>query len=123
MAEEKIENKQEIVQEEVLSILDQKRKVLLDEVSDLMEKIGEDLGPVFQKELQRRMEFVVQNFNEEVKGLFLESFDRWQVKDSQLRDLMDGSRQLPQSQSIKSNAGDSTSPEFIKDVKFGPVRP
>ena len=123
MAAEKKENEQDVQQEEVLSILDKKRKELLDGVENLMEKMGEDFGPIFQDELHRRLEFVVQNFNEEVKTLFSEVFEQWQIKDTQLRDLMDESMQLSGSLPVKSNDNDSSTPEFIKDVKFGPIRP
>ena len=53
-----------------MSVLDQKRRELLVEVDVLMEKIGDEFGHVFQEELERRLEFVIQNFNEEVKTLF-----------------------------------------------------
>ena len=85
MDAEKKENEQDVQQEEVLSILDKKRKELLDEVGDLMEKMGKDFGPVFQEELHRRLEFVVQNFNEEVKALFSEFFEKWQIKNTLLK--------------------------------------
>ena len=123
MADEQEENRQELQQEEALSILDRKRKELLDEVEDLIQQLGEDFGPIFQGELQRRLEFVVQNFNQEVKALFAESFDKWHVKDTQLRDLMDDSIQMLESQSVKRNPQDVSTPDFIKDVEFGPVRP
>ena len=123
MPDEQKENGQEAPQKETLSALDVKRKELLDEVNELMEQMGENFGPVFQEELQRRLEFVVQNFNEEVRVLISDSFQKWQVKDTQLRDLMDGSIQVPQPQPVKRKTKDSSTPEFIKDLKLGPVRP
>ena len=122
MAEEKIENEQEVVKEEVLSVLDEKRKELLEEVGNLMEKMGEDLGPVFQEELQRRLEFVVQNFNKELQALIQSSFEDWKIKDSQLRDLIAGNLKVPKSPAKKEKPVDITSPDFIKDMKFGPIR-
>ena len=122
MAEDQKENSQEITQEETLSILDKKRKELLDEIDELMGKIGEDFGPVFQEELQQRLEFVIENFNEEVQSLFSNSFEKWKITDIQIRDLMEDSIKMPKSQSKKIKSNDSSIPNFIKDVEFGPVR-
>ena len=108
---------------ESLSVLDKKRQDLLGGLSELMEQTGGVYGPFLMEQLQRRLEFVVQNFNEEVQALFSESFERWQIKDTQIRDLIDGSMQIPQSQSAKRKTKDLSTPEFIKGVKFGPIRP
>ena len=110
-------------QEELLSILGEKRKELLDELGKLMEQLGAEYGPVLMEELQRRLEFVVLNFNTEVKNLFFRSFETWKVKDIQLRDLMDEYITISKAKTKKRKSKDQSTPEFIKDVEFGPVRP
>ena len=74
---------------ESLSVLDKKRQDLLGGLSELMEQTGGVYGPFLMEQLQRRLEFVVQNFNEEVKSLIKRSFEEWRTKDSQLRDLLE----------------------------------
>ena len=122
MANPKNENGQENKGVETVSVLDEKRQYLLDELSELMEQASGDNGPLLMKELQRRLEFVVQNFNEELKALIQSSFKDWKIKDSQLRDLIAGNLKVPKSPAKKEKPEDITSPNFIKDVKFGPIR-
>jgi len=107
---------------ETESVLDEKRQYLLDELSELMEQASGDYGPFLMKELQRRLEFVVQNFNEELKALIQNSFDDWNIKDSQLRNLIASDLKPPKRMAKKEKPADSSSPDFIKDVKFGPIR-
>ena len=122
MADLKKENGQENKGVETVSVLDKKRQYLLDELSKLMEQASGDYGPFLMKELQRRLEFVVHNFNEELKAMIQHSFENWKIKDSHLRNLIAGNLQVPKSPAKKEKPEDSTSPNFIKDVKFGPVR-
>ena len=108
-----------------MSVLDEKRQYLLDELSELMDQTSGDYGPVLMEELQRRLEFVVQNFNEELKAMIKSSFEDWKIKDSQLRDLIAGNidnLQTPKSQPSKAQPEDSSKPHFIKDVEFGSRR-
>ena len=122
MADLKKENGQENKGVETVSVLDEKRQYLLDELSELMEQASGDYGPFLMKELQQRLEFVVQNFNEELKTLIQSSFEDWKIKDSQLRDLIASNLKVPKSPAKKEKSEDITSPDFIKDVKFGPIR-
>ena len=126
MADSQKENRQEKGGVETVSEIDEKRKFLLDELSELMEQTSGDYGPLIMEELQQRLEFVVQNFNDELKKLIKSSFETWKIKDSQLRDLMEtniDNLQVSKSQEVKENPVDSSIPDFIKDVEFGPVRP
>jgi len=118
----KKENGQENKGVETVSVLDEKRQYLLDELSELMEQASGDYGPFLMKKLQQRLEFVVQNFNEELKTLIQSSFEDWKIKDSQLRDLIASNLKVPKSPAKKEKSEDITSPDFIKDVKFGPIR-
>ena len=122
MADLKKENGQGNKEVETVSALSEKRQYILDKLSEIMEQTSEDYGPFLIKELQRRMEFVVQNFNEELKALIQSSFEDWKIKDSQLRDLIASNLKVPKSPAKKEKSEDFTSPDFIKDVKFGPIR-
>ena len=122
MADLKKENGQENKEVKTVSALSEKRQYLLDELSELMEQESGDYGPFLMKELQRRLEFVVQNFNEELKALIQSSFEDWKIKDSQLRDLITSNLLVPKSPVKKEKPEDISSPDFIKDVKFGPIR-
>ena len=122
MADLKKENGQENQGGGAVSVLDEKRQYLLDELSELMEQASGDYGPLLMKELQRRLEFVVKNFNEELKVLIQNSFEDWKIKDSQLRNLIAGNLKAPKIPAKKEKPEDITSPDFIKDVKFGPIR-
>ena len=122
MADLKKENGQRNKEVETVSALSEKRQYLLDKLSEIMEQTSEDYGPFLIKELQRRMEFVVQDFNEELKALIQNSFENWKIKDFQLRDLIAGNLKALKSPAKKETSEDITSPDFIKDVKFGPMR-
>ncbi len=125
MAEDKTDQNQEQELENPLSLLEKKRKGLLDELDEHLEKVGDNYGPILLEELQNRLEFIVKSFHEEVETLFKESFKKWQVKDSQLRDLLQGEMNLPAAAppQLEDEKDESATPEFIKGVEFGPVRP
>ena len=122
MADLQKKNSQEKQKVETVSNLDNKRQYLLDELAQLMDKTNGDYGPFLMKELQRRMEVVVQNFNDELKVLIKNSFENWEIKDSQIRELMAGKLQDQQRQPKKTKPKEPTTPDFIKDVEFGPTR-
>ena len=108
---------------ETVSILDEKRHSLLEGLSELMDQTSEGYSPLLMEEFQRRLEFVVQNFNEEVKALINKSFEEWKNRDSKIRDLMAEDRKIPGIPIEKERSAHSSAPDFIKDVEFGPVRP
>lgn len=123
MAEEKIENGQELEEEKPLSLFEKKMKDLLDELDERLEQIGGDYGPILMEDLQSRLEHVVNNFNDEVRTMFTESFKRWEIKDSQLREFVKSNIKVSDNNSIKEKKKNSPTPKFIKDVEFGPLRP
>ena len=123
MADAKIENGQEIEEVKPLSLFDEKMKGLLDELDERLEQIGGDFGPILMEELQNRLERIVKNFNEEVHTLFSETFNKWKVTDTQLREFVSSDIKLPLKKTVKKKKKDKFTPEFIKDVEFGPVRP
>ena len=98
-------------------------KILLDELDERLEQIGGDFGPILMEELQNRLERIVKNFNEEVHTLFSESFKKWKVIDTQLREFVSSDITPPKKKTVKKKKKDKSTPEFIKDVDFGPVRP
>ena len=122
MADKKIENGQESEEVKPLSLFDEKMKGLLDELDERLEQIGGDFGPILMEELQNRLERIVKNFNEEVHTLFTESFEKWKVTDTQLREFVSSDIKIPIKKTRKKKK-DKATPEFIKDVEFGPVRP
>ena len=125
MADPQKENGQEKEGVKTLSVVDKKRQFLFDELSELIEQADGDYGPFLMEELQQRLEFVVQNFNNELMALIKSSFKEWKIKDSQLRDLMStniADLQAPKSQSVKDKPVDSSKPNFIKNMEFGPIR-
>jgi len=122
MVDLKKENGQEKAEVQSESVLDNKRQYILDELSELMDQASADYGPLLMQELQRRMEFVIQNFNEELNGLIISSIENWKIKDSQLRNLMAGDLPAPKGQPNKEQTEDISTPDFIKDVEFGPIR-
>jgi Na+-transporting NADH:ubiquinone oxidoreductase subunit NqrC len=122
MADEKIENGQEMEEVKPLSLFDEKMKGLLDELDERLEQIGGDFGPILMEELQNRLERIVKNFNEEVHTLFSESFKKWKVTDTQLREFVKADFKLLKRTKAQKKPKKTSTPEFIKDVEFGPIR-
>ena len=115
-----------VQQEQAPSILDEKKQELLDQVNEMMDNMGGNFGPVIQQELQRRLESCVRKIDEEIQALIKESFKKWEVKNSQIRDLINSNISMSEFQTIKQESNNSSDllskPEFIKDVEFGPLR-
>ena len=118
MADNKIDKEQEIVEAKPLSFFDEKMKGLLDELDERLEQIGDDFGPILMEELQNRLENIVRNFNEEVNTLFTESFKKWKVTDTQLREFVKNDIKLPQKKVTPNKKKNISIPNFIKDVEF-----
>ena len=123
MADDKIDNEQELEEAKPLSLFDETMKGLLDELDERLEQIGGDFGPILMEELQNRLENIARNFNEEVNTLFTESFKKWKVTDTQLREFVKSDIKLPQKEVTPNKKKDISTPDFIKNVEFGPVRP
>ena len=123
MAEKEKDNGQEIEEVKPLSLFDKKMKDLLDELDERLEQIGGDYGPFLMEELQNRLEQVVNNFNDEVHVMVTESFNKWKVTDTQLREFINSDIKFPDKKPTKAKPEDVSTPQFIKDVDFGPVRP
>ena len=122
MAEEEKDNEQKIEEEKPLSLFDNKMKDLLNELDNLLDQVGGDYGPILMEELQNRLELIVKNFNDEVHTLFTESFKKWNVTNTQLREFVKSDIKIPNKNPSKRKSKKSSRPEFIKDVDFGPVR-
>ena len=123
MAEEEKDNGQEIKEEKPLSLFDKKMKDLLDELDERLEQIGGDYGPILMDELQHRLEQVVNNFNDEVHDIVTESFNKWKVTDTQLREFIKSDIKVPDKKPDTAKPKDLSTPQFIQDVDFGPIRP
>ena len=125
MAKEEKDNGQDIEEEKPLSFFDKKMKDLLDELDERLEQIGGDYGPILMEELQNRLEQVVNNFNDEVHDVVNEAFNKWKVTDTQLREFIKSDIKVPDKKPAKTKTKTKklSTPQFIKDVDFGPVRP
>ena len=123
MSKEEKDNGQEIEEEKPLSLFDKKMENLLDELDERLEQIGGDYGPILMEELQNRLEQVVNNFNNELHDMVTESFNKWKVTDTQLREIIKSDIKVPDKKPAKAKSKDLSTPQFIKDVDFGPVRP
>jgi len=105
------------------AIFNQKMKLLFDEIDNRLELIGGEYGPILMEELHSRLERIVENFNKEVHILFLESFKKHELTNTQLKDLIKIDKGSEKQNSIKSKLDNSDTPQFIRNVEFGPVRP
>ena len=123
MADDQKENGQETEEAKPLTLFEEKMKSLLDELDELLEQVGGDYGPILMEELQNRLELIVKNFNDEVHTLFTESFKKWKVTDSQLREFVKADVKVPKPKIAQKKPKKTSTPEFIKNVEFGPVRP
>ena len=123
MADDQIENGQETEEAKPLTLFEEKMKSLLDELDELLEQVGGDYGPILMEELQNRLELIVKNFNDEVHTLFTESFKKWKVTDSQLREFVKADVKVPKPKKAQKKPKKASTPEFIKDVEFGPLKP
>ena len=123
MADDQKENGQETEEAKPLTLFEEKMKSLLDELDELLEQVGGDYGPILMEELQNRLELIVKNFNDQVHTLFTESFKKWKVTDSQLREFVKADVKVPKLKMAQKKPKKTSTPEFIKNVEFGPVRP
>jgi len=122
MADDQKENGQEIEEMKPLSFFQEKMKSLMDELAELLGQVDGDYGPILMEELQNRLEFIVKNFNDEVQTLFTESFKKWKVTDSQLREFVKSDIKVPKPKRTPKKQKEASTPEFIKNIEFGPVR-
>ena len=122
MAEEKKENGQETEEVKPLSLFEERMKGLLDELDGHMAQVGEDYGPILMEVLQNRLELIIKNFDEEVHSLVSDSFKKWKVIDSQLREFMKSDIIVDKKKDSKEKPKDPSVPEFIKNVDFGPLK-
>ena len=122
MVEEKKENGQEIEEVKPLSFFEERMKCLLDELDGHMAQVGEDYGPILMEVLQKRLELIIKNFDDEVHTLVTNSFKKWKLIDSQLREFVKSDIAVPNQKESKKTPEDASVPEFIKGVDFGPIR-
>ena len=123
MADDQKENGQETEEAKPLTLFEEKMKSLLDELDELLEQVGGDYGPILMEELQNRLELIVKNFNDEIHTLFTDSFKKWRVTDSQLREFVKADVKLSKPKKAQKKPKKASTPEFIKNVEFGPLRP
>ena len=122
MAEEKKENGQETEEVKPLSLFEERMRDLLDELDGHMAQVGEDYGPILLEVLQNRLELIIKNFDEEVYTLVTDSFKKWRLIDTQLREFVKSDIAVPNQMESKKKPEDASVPDFIKGVDFGPIR-
>ena len=122
MSEEKKENGQETEEVKPLSLFEERMKGLLDELDEHMSQVGGNYGPILMEVLQNRLELIINNFDTEVHTLITDSFKKWKVIDTQLRELVKNNIIVPKREEAKDKLKDPSVPEFIKDVNFGPLK-
>ena len=105
-----------------LSLFEKRMKGLLDELEEQMAKVSGDYGPILMEVLQNRLELIIKNFDNEVHTLVTDSFKKWKVIDTQLRDFVKSDMAVPNKEKLKEKPKDSSVPDFIKDVDFGPLK-
>ena len=105
-----------------LSLFENRMKGLLDELDEHMSQVGGNYGPILMEVLQNRLELIIKNFDNEVHTLITDSFKKWKVTDTQLRELVKSDIIVPKREKIKDKLKDTSVPEFIKDVNFGPLK-
>ena len=122
MAEKEKENGQEIEEVKPLSLFEQRMQGLLDELDEHIAQVGGDYGPILMEVLQNRLELIIKNFDDEVNTLVTDSFRKWKVINTQLREFVKSDIAVPNQQESKKKPEDATVPEFIKGVDFGPIK-
>ena len=122
MAEEKKENGQETEEVKPLSLFEERMSGLLDELDGHIAQVGKDYGPILMEVLQNRLELIIKNFDKEVHSLVSDSFKKWKVIDSQLREFVKSDIIVDNKEESKEKPKDPSVPEFIKNVDFGPLK-
>ena len=122
MAEEKKENGQGTEKIKPLSLFEERMSGLLDELDGHIAQVGKDYGPILMEVLQNRLELIIKNFDEEVHTLVTDSFKKWKLIDTQLREFVKSDIAVPNQMESKKKPEDASVPDFIKGVDFGPIR-
>ena len=122
MAEKEKESGQELEEVKSLSLFEKRMKNLLDELDENLSKVGGDYGPILMEVLQNRLELIIKNFDDEVHSLVTDSFKKWKVIDSQLRELVKSDIIVYNKEESKEKPKDPSVPKFIKNVDFGPLK-
>ena len=116
------EDGQEIEEVKPLSLFEKRMKDLLDELDEHMSKVGGDYGPILMEVLQNRLELIIKNFDDEVHSLVTDSFKKWKIIDSQLREFVKSDIIVHNKEESKEKPKEPSVPEFIKNVDFGPLK-
>ena len=122
MAEKEKGNGSETEEIKPLSLFEERMRSLLDELDGHMAQVGEDYGPILLEVLRNRLELIIKNFDEEVHSLVTDSFKKWKLIDTQLREFVKSDIAVPNQMESKKKPEDASVPDFIKGVDFGPIR-
>ena len=122
MTEKEKETDLAIEEVKPLSLFENRMKDLLDELDEHMSQVGGNYGPILLEVLQNRLELIIKNFDNEVPTLITDSFKKWKVTNTQLRELVKSDVIVPKREKTQDKLKDPSVPEFIKDVNFGPLK-
>ena len=122
MAEKEKENGQEIEEVKPLSLFEERMKSLLDELDEQLAQVDGDYGTILMEVLQNRLELIIKNFDDEVHTLVTDSFKKWKLIDTQLREFLKNNIAVPNQNESKNKPEDTSVPKYIKGVDFGPIR-
>ena len=84
-----------------LTLFEERMKGLLDELDENLAQVGGDYGPILMEALQNRLELIIKNFDDEVHTLLTDSFKKWNVIDTQLRDFVKNDLTVPNKKKSK----------------------
>ena len=122
MAEKEKESEQELEEVKPLSLFEERMKSLLDELDEHLAQVDGDYGTILMEVLQNRLELIIKNFDDEVHSLVTDSFKKWKVIDSQLREFVKSDIIVYNKEELKEKPKAPSVPEFIKNVDFGPLK-
>ena len=97
-----------------------KIKIIFNEFSNLLEKVGGNYSPILIEELFDRLSLIIKNFNDDAYMIFNTSFKKWKIKDNQMREILNNN--IIESTLTGPEKKKKAIPNFIKDTKFGPLK-
>ena len=116
------EKEQEIEEVKPLSAFEKRMKDLLDELDEHIAQVGGNYGSILMEVLQNRLELISKNFDDEVHTLTADSFKKWKVINTQLREFVKSDIIVYNNKESKEKPKDPSVPKFIKNVDFGPLK-
>ena len=99
------------------SILNATSKELLNDLSNIVDELGNEFAPVILEELQARLAFIINNFDNELNQLITNSFESHKIIYSQLNLFM--SKKKPKfitANNTSENHKDKSVPSYLQGL-------